>query len=140
MSQLAQVFFRWAPTKWAPRFHRNYTQQITRVNWSLLEWVEKVLVNGVFSSKEEAWPHGKLSKLIHPRRLTQNLKMDRWKMIFLFQGCLLRFHVNLPGCTLTIENIESKWPDQRQGWPLKLIFQEEKAFFEAVGRYRPVSR
>ena len=22
-----------------------------------------------------------------------------WKMIFLFQGCLLRFHVNLPGYT-----------------------------------------
>ena len=22
-----------------------------------------------------------------------------WKMIFLFQGCLVRFHVNLPGCT-----------------------------------------
>ena len=21
-----------------------------------------------------------------------------WKMIFLFQGCILRFHVNLPGC------------------------------------------
>ena len=23
-----------------------------------------------------------------------------WKMIFLFQGCILRFHVNLPGCSL----------------------------------------
>ena len=22
-----------------------------------------------------------------------------WKMIFLFQGCILRFHVNPPGCT-----------------------------------------
>ena len=22
-----------------------------------------------------------------------------WKMIFLFQGCILRFHLNLPGCT-----------------------------------------
>ena len=22
-----------------------------------------------------------------------------WKMILLFQGCILRFHVNLPGCT-----------------------------------------
>ena len=22
-----------------------------------------------------------------------------WQMIFLFQGCILRFHVNLPGCT-----------------------------------------
>ena len=25
-----------------------------------------------------------------------------WKMIFLFQGCILRFHVNLPGCILNI--------------------------------------
>ena len=24
--------------------------------------------------------------------------MMGWKMIFLFQGCILRFHVNLPGC------------------------------------------
>ena len=21
-----------------------------------------------------------------------------WKMVFLFEGCILRFHVNLPGC------------------------------------------
>ena len=25
--------------------------------------------------------------------------MEVWKIIFLFQGCILRFHVNLPGCT-----------------------------------------
>ena len=34
-----------------------------------------------------------------PPRLTQNLKMMVWKMFLLFQGCILRFHVNLPGCT-----------------------------------------
>ena len=27
-----------------------------------------------------------------------------WKMIFLFQGCILRFHVNLPGCTIILGN------------------------------------
>ena len=27
-----------------------------------------------------------------------NLKMMVWKMFLLFQGCILRFHVNLPGC------------------------------------------
>ena len=25
-----------------------------------------------------------------------------WKMIFLFQGCILRFHVNLPGCNVQL--------------------------------------
>ena len=25
-----------------------------------------------------------------------------WKMTFLFQGCILRFHVNLPGCTCNL--------------------------------------
>ena len=35
---------------------------------------------------------------IHPRNLTWNLKIMVWKMIFLFQGCILRFHVKLQGC------------------------------------------
>ena len=34
----------------------------------------------------------------HPRKLTWNLKMMVWQMFFLLQGCILRFHVNLPGC------------------------------------------
>ena len=35
-----------------------------------------------------------------PRKIKEsNVKMMVWKMIFLFQGCILRFHVNLPGCT-----------------------------------------
>ena len=38
-----------------------------------------------------------------PRKINSwNLKMMLWKMIFLLQGCILRFHVNLPGC---------KWDD-----------------------------
>ena len=36
---------------------------------------------------------------LHPPRLTWNLKMMVWKMFLLFQGCILRFHVNLRGCT-----------------------------------------
>ena len=35
---------------------------------------------------------------IHPPRLTWNLKMMVWKMFLLFQGCILRFHVNLARC------------------------------------------
>ena len=37
---------------------------------------------------------------LHPGRLTWNLKMMVWKMIFLFQGArIFRFYVNLRGCT-----------------------------------------
>ena len=33
-----------------------------------------------------------------------------WKMIFLYQGCLVRFHVNLPGCTCyTIRHLIQRW-------------------------------
>ena len=35
----------------------------------------------------------------HPGRLTWNLKMMVWKMIFLFNWVIFRFHVVLPGCT-----------------------------------------
>ena len=35
---------------------------------------------------------------IHPGRLTWNLKMMVWKMMFLFNWVVFRFHVNLPGC------------------------------------------
>ena len=36
---------------------------------------------------------------LHPGRLTWNLKMMVWKMIFLFNWVVFRFHVNLPGCS-----------------------------------------
>ena len=50
-----------------------------------------------------------------PRRLTYNLKMVVWKMIFLFQGCILRFHVNLPGCILFwVWFLELSWKLVRQ--------------------------
>ena len=35
---------------------------------------------------------------IHPGRLTSNLKVMVWKMIFLYNWVIFRFHVNLPGC------------------------------------------
>jgi len=39
---------------------------------------------------------------VHPGRLTWNLKMMVWKMIFLYNWVIGRFHVNLPGCTQQI--------------------------------------
>ena len=42
----------------------------------------------------------KLVKLLHPGRLTCNIIMEVWKIIFLSKWAICRFHVNLPGCTL----------------------------------------
>ena len=38
------------------------------------------------------------SQRIHPWRLTWNIIMEVWKIIFLSKWVLCRFHVNLPGC------------------------------------------
>ena len=35
---------------------------------------------------------------VHPWRLTWNIIMEVWKIIFLSKWVLCRFHVNLPGC------------------------------------------
>ena len=37
-------------------------------------------------------------KRLHPGRLTWNIIMEVWKMIFLSKWVIFRFHVNLPGC------------------------------------------
>ena len=36
--------------------------------------------------------------LIHPGRLTWNIIMEVWKIIFLSKWVICMFHVNLPGC------------------------------------------
>ena len=36
---------------------------------------------------------------LHPGRLTWNITMEVWKIIFLSKWFISRFHVNLPGCT-----------------------------------------
>ena len=38
------------------------------------------------------------SSELHPRRLTWNIIMEVWKIIFLSKWVICRFHVNLPGC------------------------------------------
>ena len=42
---------------------------------------------------------------VHPRKLTWKLKMMVWKTMFLFQGCILTFHVNLPGCNFRFRGL-----------------------------------
>ena len=41
---------------------------------------------------------GSLLVWVHPGRLTWNMIMEVWKMIFLYEWVICRFHVNLPGC------------------------------------------
>ena len=52
-------------------------------------------------------------RLVHPRKLTWNLKMEVWKMIFLFKQVMFRFHVSFGGCSLShlqgFKNIHSRW-------------------------------
>jgi len=36
--------------------------------------------------------------LLHPWRLTWNIIMEVWKIMFLSKLVICRFHVNLPGC------------------------------------------
>ena len=36
---------------------------------------------------------------LHPGRLTWNIIMEVWKIIFLSKWVICRFHVNLPGCS-----------------------------------------
>ena len=39
---------------------------------------------------------------IHPPKQTWNLKMDPWKMRFLLETIISRFHVNFWGCKLDL--------------------------------------
>ena len=47
-------------------------------------------------AKEMHW--GGEERWIHPGRLTWNIIMEVWKMIFLSKWVIYRFHVILPGC------------------------------------------
>ena len=72
--------------------------------------------------------HGEnTTKPTPPKIIESNLKMMLWKMIFLFQGPILRFHVNLPGCRIQnllnptpitpIINFHPKLPDENSDGP-----------------------
>ena len=39
------------------------------------------------------------ANVLHPWRLTWNIIMEVWKIMFLSKWVICRFHVNLPGCT-----------------------------------------
>ena len=47
--------------------------------------------------------------LIHPGRLTWNIIMEVWKIIFLSKWLISRFHVNLPGCTVDTGHLKTRF-------------------------------
>ena len=47
-------------------------------------------------------------KVDTPGRLTWNIIMEVWKMIFLSKWVICRFHVNLPGCIAFLDSSFSK--------------------------------
>ena len=70
---------------------------------------------------------------LHPGRLTWNLKMMVWKMIFLFNWVILRFHVILPGCFFLggskMANLRLVWGSDVQGLkvtPNKLVIWADR--------------
>ena len=85
-----------------PSIHAYIHTYIPRPPWVENMWFPGLLwfgFQGIHSLHEsDVWL---TAKWYTPRKIDSlNLKMMVWKMIFLFQGCILRFHVNLPGCIL----------------------------------------
>ena len=45
---------------------------------------------------------------IYPGRLTWNIIMQVWKIIFLSKWVICRFDVNLPGCNNDLQSVQKK--------------------------------
>ena len=66
------------------------------------------------SNKTNTWWGGMWAEqIIHPWRLTWNIIMEVWKIIFLSKWVICRFHVNLPGC---IQKINQESPYLLVSW------------------------
>ena len=77
---------------------------------------------------------------LHPRKLTWNLKMKVWKMIFLFKQVIFRFHVNFQGCNvffqviLVFSGIESHHAIHQywEIWNIVCLLQPSQAILSEV--------
>ena len=79
-------------------------------------WVGIIQLTSSHSAVSSGWYQGWLSKILqttfdvatcrliskyfHPWRLTWNIIMEVWKIIFLSKWVICRFHVNLSGCKI----------------------------------------
>ena len=91
------------------------TAKVKKAAASWLPWVKtggRVLGSDILWS----WKMELQSKQLHPGRLTWNIIIEVWKIIFLSTWVIYMFHVNLPGCILvTWENWAPKdWQVQYQ--------------------------
>ena len=64
-------------------------------------------------SLPQGYPHFPFDKIylenprkVHPWRLTWNLIMEVWKIIFLSKWLICRFHVHFPGCTIFVRQLD----------------------------------
>ena len=63
---------------------------------------------------------------LHPGKLAKNTIMDVWKMLFLFQGVMFRFHVNFPSLNLDVNLSKSIQKKQRRNGKKRHNFRERK--------------
>ena len=70
---------------WSPWWSTRWRRAVLRARSS---WCPEKERNG---TKKRNMP-------LHPWRLTWNIIMEVWKIIFHFKWVICRFHVNLPGC------------------------------------------
>ena len=81
-----------------PRFTRwLHTQGAT--NRGLAGLVAANMVSGSRNACVKLREISTANVCLHPGRLTWNIIMEVWKIIFLSKWLISRFHVNLPGCS-----------------------------------------
>ena len=88
-----------------PPFHRKPTEVVVPV-------VKDIVPNRVNESwklKKGVGMVGCDEKKVHPWRLTWNIIMEVWKIIFLSKWVICRFHVNLPGCRVADVAVGTMW-------------------------------
>ena len=93
---------------WLPGFRTLFEQALKRNATAPATGAVNSAPRSFAKKNLKKWTAG-TEDCIHPPRLTWNLKMMVWKMFLLFQGCILRFHVNLAWC---------KWRCASNNFPL----------------------
>ena len=101
----------------------------------LLLWAD-----GPRGKSETGFFHIESQPEIHPGRLTWNIIMEVWKIIFLSKWLISRFHVNLPGCNPRTQVVDSKtiWPMIFFGgggffcWPAFFVCPPKKSWFLGI--------
>ena len=85
------------------------------------------------------WGTQQLPKRNTPPKINEsNLKMVNWKMLFLFRGCILRFHVDLPGCipaTYTVKTHDFQGFTTLVGQNCKIVQEIFSAFVGRLTRF-----